>query len=83
VTQIRLLFSAAQALALLRLGLLLTFLFLGLGARAGTLSLALSDPLSLALLVCSGFRLGLCLRLGRLFRLFALDLGVFGSVPRV
>jgi hypothetical protein len=41
----------------------------------------LLDALCLALLVRLGFCLRLCLCVGGLLRLFALDLGVFGGVP--
>ena len=41
------------------------------------------DPLGFGLFVGSGFRFGFGFGLDGLFRLFALDLGVFGGVPGV
>lgn len=84
MAEIRLLLSAAQALALLCLGLVLVgFLVVGLKAGLGALGQALGDPLSLALLVRSSFRVRLGLGFGGLLGLFALNLGVLSSVPRL
>ena len=83
MTEIRLLLSAAQALALLRLVLVLIAFLVGFEAGLGALSQAIRDPLSLALFVRSSFRVGLGLGFGSLLCLLALDLGVFGSVPRL
>ncbi len=83
VAEVRLLLGAAEALALLALGLVLAFLVVGFGLGAGALGQAVGDALGLGLLVGGGFGVGLGLGLGGLLCLFALDLGVFGGVPRV
>lgn len=83
MAEICLLLGAAQALPLLRLGLLFTLFSLGLGAGFGALGLTLGNALGFALLECSSFCLGLRFGLGSLLCLFALDLGVLSSVPRV
>lgn len=83
VPQVGLLLGAAQALAALRLGLVVIAVFLvGVGAGLRALRLALGYPLGLALLVGGGFGLGLGLRFGGLLGLLALNLGIFGGIPR-
>lgn len=81
MAKIRLLFGAAQALALLGLVLVLFALVIGFGESAGPLGQALGDALRLALMVRGSFRLGLGLGFGSLLCLFALNLGILGSVP--
>lgn len=78
--QIGLLLGRAEAVALLRLGLLIAGVVV-LGELAGPLGLSLGYALGLGLLVSGGLGVGLCLGLGGLLCLFALDFGVFGGIP--
>lgn len=81
MTEVSLLLSGTQTLALFSLGLLLVAGFVGLSQAAGSLGLALGDALGFGLLVGSGLGLGLGLQLGGLLRLFALYFRVFGGIP--
>lgn len=80
VSQIGLLLKRAEAVPLLRLGLLVAGVVI-LGELAGPLGLSLGYALGLGLLVGGGLGVGLCLGLGGLLCLFALDFGVFGGIP--
>jgi len=80
VGQIGLLLGRTEAVALLRLGLLVAGVVV-LGELAGPLGLSLGYALGLGLLVGGGLGVGLCLGLGSLLCLFALDFGVFGGIP--
>ena len=82
VSQVGLNLGAAEALATLGLGLLLSIrVELGFGSSAG--SLVLGDAIGLGLLVGLGLGEGLGLGLGSLALLLALYLGIFGGIPRV
>lgn len=78
--QIGLLLGRAEAVALLRLGLLVAGVVV-LGELAGPFGLSLGYALGLGLLVGGGFSVGLCLGLGGLLCLFPLDFGIFGGIP--
>lgn len=80
MSQIGLLLKRAEAVPLLRLGLLVAGVVI-LGELAGPLGLSLGYALGLGLLVGGGLGVGLCLGLGGLLCLFALDFGVFGGIP--
>lgn len=80
VRQIGLLLKRAEAVPLLRLGLLVAGVVI-LGELAGPLGLSLGYALGLGLLVGGGLGVGLCLGLGGLLCLFALDFRVFGGIP--
>lgn len=83
MAQIRLLLGAAEALALLCLILVLAGFVVGVSPGQGALSLAVRDPLRLALLIRGSLCLRLGLGFGSLLCLFAFDLGVFGVIPCV
>lgn len=75
-------FLLAEAYTALLLGLVLVAIQVVASLPPQSVGLPmLLDALCLALLVRLGFCLGLCLCVGRLLRLLALDLGVFGGVP--
>lgn len=81
--QVGFLLGAAQALALLGLGLVVARIFLVLFCAAGLGGQLFGDALRLRLLVRGGFGCGLGLCLLGLLGLLTLDLGVFGGIPRV
>jgi hypothetical protein len=80
VGQIGLLLGRTEAVALLRLGLLVAGVVV-LGELAGPLGLSLGYALGLGLLVGGSLGVGLCLGLGGLLCLFALDFRVFRGIP--
>lgn len=82
--KVGILLGATEALATLRLGLILVAGRLAvLEAATGALSLVQGDALGLGLLVGGGLGVRLGLDLGSLALLLALYLGVLGGIPRV
>lgn len=83
VLQVGLLLGTAQAFALLGLGLVVARFIFAFFCAAGLLGQLFGNALRPGLLVRGGFSCCLGLGLLGLFGLLALDIGVFGGVPRV
>lgn len=82
MSKIGLLLSTSKSLTLFGLGLFVFLVVLGFSLLLGTLSLTLSDSLTLGLLGSSGGLGGLLLSLFGLARLLTFGIGVVG-IPRV
>ena len=82
MSKIGLLLSTSKSLTLFGLGLLVFLVVLGFSLLLSTLSLTLSDSLTLGLLGSSGGLGGLLLSLGGLALLLTFGIGVVG-IPRV
>ena len=79
--EVGLLLGAAEALALLGLGLLLAGVVVLFGAAAGALLDVFLAALGLGLFGCGGLGISLCLCFGGLLGLLALDFRVLCGVP--